>query len=162
MSDEQAKENLITAFISLAEAIHALATSNQTAVLAEISALKDEIAKLTAIGVDIENTEAAAVAAKAAAEQASAHVNTLTGHVLVVRDNQATILAKLDTLSSLAVAIAATLEEVKASLPVPPVAGPEEPADPIDPPIDEPVDPEEPTDPETRVGAEEPAAVRPI
>ena len=156
MSDEQAKENLITAFISLAEAIHALATSNQTAVLAEISALKDEIAKLTAIGVDIENTEAAAVAAKAAAEQASARVNTLTGHVLVVRDNQATILAKLDTLSSLAVAIAATLEEVKASLPVPPVAEPEEPTDPIDPPIDEPVDPEEPTDPETPEVPEEP------
>lgn len=130
MTDEQAKENLITAFIPLAEALHALATSNQTAVLAEISALKDEIAKLTAIGVDVENAEAAAVAAKAAAEQASARVNTLTGHVLVVRDNQATILAKLDTLSSLAVALGTTLEEVKASLPVPPVAEPEEPTDP--------------------------------
>ena len=47
MSDEQAKENLITAFILLAEAIHALSTSNQTAVLAEISALKDEVALLT-------------------------------------------------------------------------------------------------------------------
>ena len=125
MSDEQAKENLITAFILSAEAIHALSTSNQTAVLAEISALKDEIAKLTAIGVDVE-------------------------------DNQATILAKLDTLSSLVVAIAATLEEVKASLPVPPVAEPEEPTDPIDPPIDEPVDPEEPTDPETPEVPEEP------
>ena len=125
MSDEQAKENLITAFISLAEAINALATSNQTAVLAEISALKDEIAKLTAIGVDVE-------------------------------DNQATILAKLDTLSALAVALGTTLEEVKASLPVPPVAEPEEPTDPIDPPIDEPVDPEEPTDPETPEVPEEP------
>ena len=156
MSDEQAKENLITAFISLAEAIHALATSNQTAVLAEISALKDEIAKLTAIGVDIENAEAAAVAAKDAAEQASAGVNTLTGHVLVVRDNQATILAKLDALSAMVTAISATLDEVKASLPVPPVEEPEEPTDPIDPPIDEPVDPEEPTDPETPEVPEEP------
>ena len=131
MSDEQAKENLITAFISLAEAIHALATSNQTAVLAEISALKDEIAKLTAIGVDIE-------------------------------DNQATILAKLDTLSALAVALGTTLEEIKASLPVPPVAEPEEPTDPIDPPIDEPVDPEEPTDPETPEVPEEPSPILPI
>jgi len=61
--------------------------------------------------------------------------NTLTGHVLVVRDNQATILAKLDTLSALAVAIAATLEEVKASLPVPPVEEPEEPADPEPEPV---------------------------
>ena len=156
MSDEQVKENLITAFISLAEAINALATSNQTAVLAEISALKDEIAKLTAIGVDIENAEAAAVAAKAAAEQASARVNTLTGHVLVVRDNQAAILAKLDALSAMVTAISATLDEVKASLPVPPVAEPEEPIDPIDPPIDEPVDPEEPTDPETPEVPEEP------
>ena len=81
MSDEQVKENLITASISSAEAIHALATSNQTAVLAEISALKDEIAKLTAIGVDIENAEAAAVAAKDAAEQASARVSTLTAWI---------------------------------------------------------------------------------
>ena len=162
MSDEQAKENLITAFISLAEAINALATSNQTAVLAEISALKDEIAKLTAIGVDIENAEAAAVAAKTAAEQASASVNTLTGHVLVVRDNQATILAKLDALSAMVTAISATLDEVKASLPVPPVAEPEEPTDPIDPPIDEPVDPEEPTDPETPEVPEEPSPVLPI
>lgn len=102
--------------------------------LQDFQAIKDEqlaqAAKLTAIGVDIENTEIAAMAAKAAAEQASARVNTLTGYVLVVRDNQATILAKLDTLSAMAVAIAATLEEVKASLPVPPVEEPEEPTEP--------------------------------
>ena len=53
--------------------------------LQDFQAIKDEqlaqAAKLTAIGIDIENAEAAAVAAKAAAEQASARVNTLTGHV---------------------------------------------------------------------------------
>lgn len=110
--------------------------------LQDFQAIKDEqlaqAAKLTAIGVDVESAEAAALAAKAAAEQASARVNTLTGHVLVVRDNQATILAKLDTLSALAVAIAATLDEVKASLPVPPVAEPEEPTDPEPEPEPEP------------------------
>ena len=150
MTDEQTKENLITAFILSAEAIHALSTSNQTAVLAEISALKDEIAKLTAIGADVESAEAAALAAKAAAEQASARVNTLTGHVLVVRDNQAIILAKLDALSAMVTAIAATLEEVKASLPVPPV---EEPTDPDPEPVAE---PEEPTEPKPEPEQPEP------
>lgn len=97
-----------------------------------------QAAKLTAMGIDIENAEGAAVAAKTAAEQASARVNTLTSHVLVVRDNQAAILAKLDALSAMVTAISATLDEVKASLPVPPVEEPEEPTEPAPEPEPEP------------------------
>jgi endoglucanase len=97
-----------------------------------------QAAKLTAMGIDIENAEGAAVAAKTAAEQASARVNTLTGHVLVVRDNQAAVLAKLDALSAMVTAVSATLDEVKASLPVPPVEEPEEPTEPAPEPEPEP------------------------
>jgi len=95
--------------------------------------------RLQALANDVQEMAAEVSEGTAAAKQASARVNTLTGYVLNVRDGQTAIIAKLDAVLAQNSAIAATLAEIKASLPV----APEEPEVP-----EEPEQPEEPTDPE--------------